>query len=128
MNQTTSRLHAIVEGRVQGVGFRFFVHEVALRLGLTGWVRNCPDGAVEVVAEGDRNQLTQLIQELNKAHAMPWLLSLRTDWEIPTGEFTQFKFEGLLRFFFHPFPCKQFGLSQGGKSSLSFNRARNSNI
>jgi len=46
-------LHVQVRGRVQGVGFRWFVREAAHRLGLTGWVRNLPDGSVEVVAEGD---------------------------------------------------------------------------
>jgi acylphosphatase len=95
MNQTVSRLHAIVEGRVQGVGFRFFVHEVAQRLGLTGWVRNCHDGTVEVVAEGDSDQLTQLIQELNKGPRSALVTDVRTDWEKPTGEFTQFNIRGM---------------------------------
>ncbi|HEY4215893.1 MAG TPA: acylphosphatase [Gemmatimonadaceae bacterium] len=46
-------LHAVVRGRVQGVGFRWFVREAAHRLGLAGWVKNLPDGSVEVVADGD---------------------------------------------------------------------------
>ncbi len=46
-------LHAVVRGRVQGVGFRWFVREAAHRLGLAGWVRNLPDGSVEVAADGD---------------------------------------------------------------------------
>ena len=45
-------LHAIVRGRVQGVGFRYWVLEQARAQGLKGWVRNCPDGTVEVEAEG----------------------------------------------------------------------------
>ena len=44
----------VVRGRVQNVGFRFFLEETARREGLTGWVRNRPDGSVEVQAEGDR--------------------------------------------------------------------------
>lgn len=47
------RLHVLVRGRVQGVGFRWYVREVARDLGLAGWVRNRPDGVVEVAAEGD---------------------------------------------------------------------------
>lgn len=61
-----SRLHVRVSGVVQGVGFRWFVRERARRLGLAGWVRNLPDGSVEVVAEGDRGQLELLMGELRK--------------------------------------------------------------
>lgn len=53
-------LHVMVRGRVQGVGFRWFVRERARELRLTGWVRNCPDGSVEVVAVGDQNALQRL--------------------------------------------------------------------
>lgn len=48
-----ARVHLEVTGRVQGVGFRWFVRERARRLGLAGWVRNQEDGSVEIVAEGD---------------------------------------------------------------------------
>jgi len=44
---------AVVEGRVQGVGFRYWTVQVARELGITGWVRNCPDYSVEIFAEGD---------------------------------------------------------------------------
>ncbi len=55
------QLHAIVRGRVQMVGFRYFVVEEAQALGLTGWVRNGNDGAtVEVVAEGPEERLERL--------------------------------------------------------------------
>jgi acylphosphatase len=50
----------IVRGRVQGVGFRFFVQDEAQKLGVTGWVRNNPDGAVEVLASGSAAQLAAL--------------------------------------------------------------------
>ena len=61
-----SRLHVRVTGVVQGVGFRWFVRERARRLGLAGWVRNLPDGSVEVLAEGDQGQLDLLEGELKK--------------------------------------------------------------
>jgi acylphosphatase len=54
------RLHAIVRGDVQGVGFRYFVQRKAQQLGLSGWVRNKDDGTVEVVAEGARRDLEEL--------------------------------------------------------------------
>lgn len=54
------RLHVLVRGRVQGVGFRWYVREGARDLGLAGWVRNRPDGAVEVAAEGDAPMLERL--------------------------------------------------------------------
>jgi acylphosphatase len=49
-----------VRGRVQGVGFRWFVRVHARRLGLAGWVANCPDGTVEVAAAGDQTKLDEL--------------------------------------------------------------------
>jgi acylphosphatase len=57
---TVEVLHAIVRGRVQGVGFRYYVRERARRLRLAGWVRNLPDGAVEVLARGERDALERL--------------------------------------------------------------------
>ena len=61
-----SQLHVRVSGIVQGVGFRWFVRERARRLGLSGWVRNLPDGSVEVVAAGDDGQLALLKEELRR--------------------------------------------------------------
>jgi acylphosphatase len=54
------RLEAVVRGRVQGIGYRFFVVDEAERLGLVGWVANEPDGSVRCVAEGPRPLLEQL--------------------------------------------------------------------
>ncbi len=60
------RLHAIVKGRVQGVGFRAFVVETGHLLGATGWARNRWDGSVEVVAEGDQKTLEDLLAALQR--------------------------------------------------------------
>jgi len=60
------RLHVLVRGRVQGVGFRWFVRETARGLGLAGWVRNRSDGTVEVAAEGSVALLDRLRDELRK--------------------------------------------------------------
>jgi acylphosphatase len=60
------RLEATVSGRVQGVGFRYFVLRVASELGLSGWVANEPDGTVRVVAEGPRSALESLLADLRE--------------------------------------------------------------
>ena len=56
--------HFLVKGRVQGVGFRWFVHREAAEIGLRGWVRNTPDGDVEVLAAGEPEQLEDLMKAL----------------------------------------------------------------
>jgi acylphosphatase len=55
-----NRIHLVVQGRVQGVGFRYFVTLEARALGLAGMVRNRPDGSVEIEAEGGPEALAEL--------------------------------------------------------------------
>jgi acylphosphatase len=62
-------LHAVVRGDVQGVGFRYFVRQHARELGIRGWVRNRPDGTVEVQAEGDTTSVHQLRELLSEGPA-----------------------------------------------------------
>lgn len=59
-------LRAVVSGRVQGVGFRAFTHGQARELGLDGWVRNRPDGTVELVAAGPRDAVATLVDRLHE--------------------------------------------------------------
>ena len=59
-------LHFLIRGRVQGVGFRWFVQREASELGLCGWVRNTEDGDVEVVAAGDTEDLNDLRSSLRR--------------------------------------------------------------
>jgi acylphosphatase len=58
--------HYLVDGRVQGVGFRFFVRAAATREGLHGWVRNLPDGSVEIVAEGEAEALDRFEHQVRR--------------------------------------------------------------
>jgi acylphosphatase len=59
-------LHFLIQGRVQGVGFRWFVHREASELDLRGWVRNTEDGDVEVVASGSAEELAELRETLRR--------------------------------------------------------------
>jgi acylphosphatase len=85
------RLHAIVRGRVQGVGFRYFVLETAQELGLNGWVRNLWDGSVELTAEGEKPILLYLEKALAKGPRMANVTSVISDWEPANGEFIGFR-------------------------------------
>jgi acylphosphatase len=60
------RLHVVVRGRVQGVGFRWFVRETARALGVAGWVRNRTDGTVEVAAEADDRTANRFLDTLRE--------------------------------------------------------------
>jgi len=59
-------LHFLIQGRVQGVGFRWYVHREASELDLRGWVRNTEDGDVEVVAHGEESDLAELRASLRR--------------------------------------------------------------
>jgi acylphosphatase len=81
----------IISGRVQGVGFRYFVRRQAQAIGLAGWVRNLPDGRVEAFVEGPSAQLEEIEQLLREGPAMAQVKdvegseaapSLATDFEI----------------------------------------------
>ena len=63
---TTMVLHFLIQGRVQGVGFRWYVHREASELDLRGWVRNTEDGDVEVVAHGEESDLAELRASLRR--------------------------------------------------------------
>ena len=79
------RLHAVVHGDVQGVGFRYFVQRKAQQLGLQGWVRNNDNGTVEVVAEGGREQLEDLKLALQGGPRMARVDRVETRWSSATG-------------------------------------------
>ena len=65
--------HIIVHGRVQGVGFRYFVQRAGTRLGLTGNVRNCPDSTVEIVVEGSAKRIEEFLQEVKEGPPVSWV-------------------------------------------------------
>ncbi len=88
------RLHAIVTGRVQGVGFREHVRYHATSLGLSGYVRNGDDGqTVEVVAEGDDPALDHLLRELHEGPRFARVDSVDFNYSDAGGGFSRFSVE-----------------------------------
>jgi acylphosphatase len=94
MKQAPQSLHATVHGRVQGVNFRYYTQLNAQALNLTGWVRNRPDGAVEVVAEGPRSALEQLLAFLYEGPSHARVDRVDVAWLNATGQFTRFQVTG----------------------------------
>jgi acylphosphatase len=84
-NPTTKRLHATITGRVQGVGFRWFVIKHAGFLGLNGWTKNLPDGRVEVMAEGNESDLQALLVKLRAGTGFSQVLEVDFEYLEPTG-------------------------------------------
>jgi acylphosphatase len=84
------RLTALVSGRVQGVGFRYWVRREAESLGLTGWATNLPDGRVEVVVEGPRQACEALLTELRSSVTPGAVTDVTESWSAPTGDPNRF--------------------------------------
>lgn len=80
-----ARLDATIFGRVQGVGFRYFVLRHAAELGLKGWVANTPDGSVRCVAEGPRDQLELLLERIRVGPGSATVDRVSEAWMPPTG-------------------------------------------
>ena len=84
-------VRAVVRGRVQGVGFREFVLNRARFLAVSGYVRNLPDGrSLEVVAEGSRPELEQLLEYLREGPRLARVDAVEADWGEPTGAYDGF--------------------------------------
>ena len=85
------RIHLIIEGRVQGVWFRESTKRKACSLGVYGWVRNLPDGTVEVVAEGDEDKVRELVKWCHKGPPAAKVTNVRENEEEYLGEFHDFR-------------------------------------
>jgi acylphosphatase len=84
------RLHAYVSGTVQGVSFRYYTLQEARQLGVTGFVRNLPDGRVEVKAEGDQAALEALLKFLHRGSPGASVRKVDVEWLEADGSFTAF--------------------------------------
>jgi acylphosphatase len=76
-----TRLEARVYGQVQGVGYRFYARQMARRLNLQGYVRNCADHTVEVVAEGDKRALEQFLVDLKQGPSAAHVERVESKWQ-----------------------------------------------
>ena len=85
------RLHAVIHGDVQGVGFRWFVVDEARPLGLRGWVRNRPDGSVELTAEGERAKLEQLLSAARRGPRSAEVTDVDVQWQEARGDLRPFE-------------------------------------
>jgi acylphosphatase len=79
------RLHAVVHGEVQGVGFRYFLTARARSMRLRGWVRNRADGTVEFLAEGARGELDQLLDAARRGPGHARVDDVDAEWSPATG-------------------------------------------
>jgi acylphosphatase len=89
-----SRLQLFYEGRVQGVGFRYTTKKVALEFEVTGTVRNLADGRVELIAEGDRNELEDFRGAIRDAGLAGFIRNETENWSEATNEFRGFEIVG----------------------------------
>ena len=90
------RIHIIVEGRVQGVGYRANTRRKAYQLGLTGWVRNLRDGRVEMMAEGGEEMIDRLIQWCYRGPTSAYVSKAIMEKTEATGEFQRFTVKSTL--------------------------------
>jgi acylphosphatase len=85
------RAHVLVSGRVQGVYYRSYAEDEARELGLTGWIRNRPDGKVEAVFEGEEKAVEDMIDWCHKGSPSSRVDKVEVGWEAPIGEFKEFR-------------------------------------
>ncbi len=88
-----ARAYIIISGMVQGVWFRAFVQRTAQAVGLTGWVKNMPDGSVEATIEGAKPAIEMVILECKKGPPSSRVQNVSVDWQEITGQFDSFTIE-----------------------------------
>jgi len=88
------RAHLLISGRVQGVAFRYYAQDIAQSLEVKGWVRNCWDGKVEIVIEGDRVKVKELVDWCYQGPGSAIVEKVDTEWEKYRGEFNTFGIRG----------------------------------
>jgi len=85
------RARVFYSGHVQGVGFRYTVYDIAMSLGVTGWVKNLEDGKVEVVAEGKDKDIKEFLDKVSNGQLGRYIAGAELSWEKPEGEFDSFE-------------------------------------
>jgi acylphosphatase len=82
---------AIISGEVQWVGFRAFARSQAFQLGVTGYVRNLPDGTVAVMAEGEEAALETFLEKLQRGPGSARVENVAVSWSEPEGKYVDFR-------------------------------------
>jgi acylphosphatase len=85
-----ARARVLISGLVQGIGFRYFVTSRAEQYPITGYVRNLDTGSVEVVAEGEKQQVYDFLRALRKGPTHAEIMNFQAEWSPPSGEFENF--------------------------------------
>ena len=85
-----ARVHCCVSGRVQGVAFRASAQHQARLLDLSGWVRNCADGTVEILAEGERAELQRLVDWCHTGPPAARVAQVDVYWSVYVGDLAAF--------------------------------------
>ena len=83
----------VISGQVQGVGFRWFTKDLAVREGATGWVKNLPDGRVEALVEGDAEAVTRVERLLHTGPPGARVRTVNVIAEEPSGAYPDFSIE-----------------------------------
>lgn len=91
MGKEIVRVRVLAGGRVQGVAYRFYAEKYAGLLGITGWVRNLPDGRVEVLAEGSAGSVETFLDRLREGPSLARVETFDVRREPPKGEFRDFR-------------------------------------
>ncbi|KAF0112359.1 MAG: acylphosphatase [Chloroflexi bacterium] len=84
------QIHLFIDGRVQEVGFRYFVYDFAQQNGLSGWVRNRSNGQVEVLAEGSTEALTNLLNLVKQGPSSSVVTEIKFEWSDAERRYSQF--------------------------------------
>ncbi len=87
------RVSVRYEGRVQGVGFRYTTVSIAGRFRVRGYVKNLPDGDVEMVAEGTESEILALLAAIRASHLGRFIVKENSSWSSASGEFAEFGVE-----------------------------------
>ena len=96
MNKNTKmvRAHLLISGRVQGVAFRYYTQDIAQSCEIMGWVRNCWDGKVEIIVEGEEEKVKKLISWCYQGPGSAIVEKVGIEWEKYRGEFNSFGIRG----------------------------------
>lgn len=89
----TNQLHLKISGQVTGVNFRYTTRQLANQLNLTGWVKNCPDNTVEILAQGEEKNLHRLLKWVKQGPKYAQVDKVEIEWLETKNNFTDFRIE-----------------------------------